>query len=222
MKIKIYVIHYKKLIERKNYILNKFNELNINDFEFISLDRDEINLYDYYPYFSNNYIHRRPNVAIISSHLLAYSKIANLNEYDAGLILEDDAILDDDFNEKFKNCLNQLPQSFDLLFIGSGCNLHIQKELIKDDILVYKKGSEITDWGGNGITRCTDSYLVSKKGSITLCNYIENNVKNNDKINEDADYWLNRVARNIYLETYWAEPTFVSQGSQIGIYTQSY
>jgi len=222
MKIKIFVIHYKKLIDREKYILNKFDELNIKDFEFISLDRDEINLYDYYPYFSDNYIHRRPNVAIISSHLLAYSKIANFTDYDAGLIFEDDAILSDDFNDKFKNCLNQLPQSFDFLFIGDGCNLHIQKEFIKDDILVYRKGPEITDWGGNGITKCADSYLVSKKCAIKLCNYIENIVKNNNKINEDVDYWLNRVARNIYIEAYWAEPTFVSQGSGIGIYPQSY
>jgi len=222
MKIKIFVIHYKKLIERKQHILEQFNKLNITDFEFITLDRDEIDLNHYYPYFSDNFIHHRANVAIVASHFMAFSKIANNENYDAGLIFEDDVFIDDDFNQKFENCLKQLPQSYDLLFLGNGCNFHIQKDKIKDDIYVYRKGVEPTHWGGNGITRCTDSYLVSKKCAINLCNYIENNVKNNHKINMNTDHWLNDVARFFNLEGYWAEPTFITQGTQNGAYQNSY
>jgi len=110
------------------------------------------------------------------------------------------------------------------LFIGNGCNLHIQKEFIKDDILVYKKGSEITDWGGNGITRCMDSYIVSRKCATTVCNYIENIVRReiNKKINYNSDWWFNIVGRDCNLEAYWIEPTIVSQGSFNSLFKCSY
>jgi len=38
----------------------------------------------------------------------------------------------------------------------------------------------------------------------------------------NTDHWLNDVARFFNLEGYWAEPTFITQGTQNGAYQNSY
>ena len=40
--MKIFVIHYKKLVDRKRYMLEQFEKHNITDYEFIEIDRDEL------------------------------------------------------------------------------------------------------------------------------------------------------------------------------------
>jgi hypothetical protein len=44
--MKIFVIHYKKLVDRKKYMLDQFEKHNITDYEFVEIDRDELDAYD--------------------------------------------------------------------------------------------------------------------------------------------------------------------------------
>ena len=139
------------------------------------------------------------------------------------MIFEDDVILSSNFNNIFDNCLKQLPTTYDMLFIGGGCNLHIPKSMLKEDTFIYRKGTEETEWGGNGCTRCVDSYLVSKKCASQLTNYIELIKQGkNKKINILSDWWLNIVAKELNFEVYWAEPTIVTQGSHNNTFLCSY
>lgn len=64
--------------------------------------------------------------AITLSHFSAYKTISDFHDY--GLILEDDAILDKDFKTKLYKYISQLPNDYDMLFIGDGCGLHIPVE----------------------------------------------------------------------------------------------
>lgn len=50
-----------------------------------------------------------------------------------------------------------------MLFISDGCNLHIENDKLISNKNIYEKSLEATIWGGDGCTRCIDSYLVSKK-----------------------------------------------------------
>ena len=214
--MKFFIIHYKKLVERKENIIKQFEKYNISDYEFIEIDRDELEGYDLsiFDNIPNTYI------AIALSHMYAYKQIKD--NYDEALIFEDDVILCDDFINIFNNYLTQLPKNYDMLFIGNGCdswNLHIEKDKLIPNKNIYEKCLYPTSWGGNGCTRCIDSYLVSKKCAIKLCEYIDNLTY---KINYTSDWWLNYAARYINLKVYWAEPTIVSQGSFSNIYTQSY
>jgi GR25 family glycosyltransferase involved in LPS biosynthesis len=64
--------------------------------------------------------------------MYAYKIIAE--KYDNALIFEDDVILDDNFLEKFENYCKQLPDDFDIFFIGTCLDIHIPtNELIKDN-----------------------------------------------------------------------------------------
>ena len=63
------------------------------------------------------------------------------------LVLEGDAILDKDFVSKLTRGLKQLPDDYDMLFLGDGCNLHIESSKIKADQFIYTKCREPTNWG---------------------------------------------------------------------------
>lgn len=106
-----------------------------------------------------------------------------------------------------------------MLFIGDGCYLHIQEHNLIPNKNIYEKCLYPTNWGGDGCTRCIDSYLVSKKCAIKICDYIDN-IKY--KINTTTDWWLNKVARDIDLKVYWAEPTIITQGSFNKMFKASY
>ena len=159
------------------------------------------------------------NVSNIRKHIEAYEQIIS-SKYKYNLIIEDDVILDKNFNNKLSKALKQLPIDYDMLLIGNGCNLHIPMSTQKPNKFIYKKYNEPTRWGGNGATRCTDSYFVSKKCSEKLVNYITNISKNS--INQNSDWWLNEVIRDLKLEIYWMEPTIVTQGTQNGKYSSSH
>jgi GR25 family glycosyltransferase involved in LPS biosynthesis len=214
MKMKIFVIHYKKLVERKQSILEQFAKHNITDFEFIDIDRDEIANYNT-TIFETGYINSQ--IAISLSHFKAYREIAE--KYDCSLLLEDDVILSDNFSENLTKYMEQLPSDFDMLFLGNGCNLHIEPYKIKPNQYIYPKCLHPTSWGGMGATRCTDSYIISKQCAIKLCNYLNNLPY---KIKEPIDWWLNRACRDNNFSVYWAEPTIVTQGTENGTYSTSH
>jgi UDP-glucose 4-epimerase len=126
--------------------------------------------------------------------------------------------------------LSQLPEDYDMLFIGNGCNLHIPNNIIQSNKYIYFKNNipidcqlDIKNWNVNwgiGVARCTDSYLISKKCAQKILNYF-NNIKVESSINHPIDFWLNNIIKILNLNIYWAEPTIISQGTQCGIFKSS-
>lgn len=212
--MKIYVLHYSKLIERKKSILEQFEKHNITDYEFIEkYDKDDIQ--DLY---KNLFIKISiGSASLILKHFFAYREI--MKHHDQALIFEDDVILSDNFIDIFNKYINELPNDYDMLFIGDGCKLHIPKKMQLEGQHIYSKTLQPTNWGGNGATRCTDSYVLSKKGATALVKYIDSLKK---KIHLPIDWWLNHAARETNLNVYWAEPTIVTQGSELGLFKSSY
>ena len=212
--MKIFVIHYKKLINRKLHILEQFKKYNITDYEFIEIDRDE--LYEQnICMFQENY--SKSQIAISLSHFYAYKQISE--KYENGLIFEDDIILSDDFINTFNKYITQLPNDYDMLFLGDGCKLHIEKHNLIPNKYIYEKSLYPTTWGGDGAGRCTDSYLVNKKCATKMCEYTDKLLY---KINLPIDWYLNVVARDNNLKVFWAEPTIVTQGTQNGLFQSSH
>ena len=213
--IKIFVLHYSKLTERKKHILEQFEKYNIINFEFIEkYDKDEITENDSIIF---NSTYKKSTMSLHLKHNYVYKQIAE--NYDNALIFEDDVILSDNFLNKLNNYMYQLPKDWDMLFIGDGCGLHIEKHIIKPDINVYKKCLYPTQWGGNGASKCSDSFVINKKCAIKLCEYIAN-LKY--KIDLPIDWWLNDVSRYYNFNVYWAEPTIVTQGTETGLFKTSH
>ena len=206
--MKVFIIHYKPLILRKKLMLEQLsyqnNILFANyDYEFIeNLDKEELTINQLKKF---NIINMA-NISLIYKHFFIYNKISQLNENNF-LILEDDCILYKNFSKVLNNYINELPKDYDMLFLGSGCNLHYPK-IIKNKH-IYKVN--------HPATRCTDSILVNKKCCKKLVEYF-----NNDKnINKPIDFYLNDILKILDLNIYWCEPTIVKQGSEIGLYKSS-
>jgi GR25 family glycosyltransferase involved in LPS biosynthesis len=210
--MKTFVIHYTKLKDRKEFILNQFEDENITDYEFIEGYDQEVLTFQDKSYFANL---KLSGMSVILKHLQVWRTIAASTEYDMALVLEDDVILDKDFTSVLSKYLEQLPPTFDMLNIGNGSNMHIEDDKIVPGKYIYLKGLEQTCWGGFGATRACDSYILSKKGAQKICSYFDSLTR---QITIPIDHWLNYVLRDVNAEVYWAEPTIVIPGSMIGIF----
>ena len=212
--MKVFITHYTKLINRKNHIINELNKNSITNYEFIEYFDKELLTKEELSRFKDI---NEGTISLMLKHLYIYKEISE--KYDYALIFEDDIILEDNFIKKLNMYMTQLPENFDMLFIGNGCNLHIEQNKIESHKYIYEKCLYPTSWGGDGATRCLDSYIVSKKCAIKICDYIDNL---NSKINLPIDWLLNIIAREKNLYVYWAEPTIVTQGSQNGTFEGSH
>jgi GR25 family glycosyltransferase involved in LPS biosynthesis len=221
--MKVFVVHYKKLTERKQNLLDQFNTLGITDYEFIEqYDRDALMETDL-GIFESGYC--RSQIAITLSHIYAYKQISESKNYDCAMILEDDVILHPNFIESLDTYMQELNNKYDMLFVGDGCNLHIPScDIIpgKHTYLrkyTYPKDGVKIRWTNEGATRCCVSYVVNKTCAKKMIDYIE---KLTYKICEPVDWWLNTVIHDNKLDVYWAEPTIATQGSQNGLYSCSH
>jgi glycosyl transferase family 25 len=212
--MKIFIVHYDKLIKRKEHLLNQLNIHNLFDFEFISnYGKDKLTFNDK-KMFKNL---SDGEISVTLHHIECFKKIINYN-IDYALIFEDDVILDNNFVNNLNKYLEQLPNDWDMFFIGDGCNLHINKNELKTDKYVYKKDNIILGKPQEGATRCLDSYLIKHNCAKKIIEKLE---LPNYTIYVPADHWLNCVIRNNNFNVYWAEPTIVSQGSEKNIYKSS-
>ena len=203
-------MHYSKLVARKKHILSQFERETITDFEFIEkYDKDEITDNES-SLFDTNY--KKSKMSLHLKHNYVYKIISD--HYENALIFEDDIVLCDNFSATLNKYINQLPEDYDMLFIGDGCNLHIENHKLVPNQNVYEK----CIWEGEGATKCTDSYIISRKCAKKICEYIDNL---QIKINLPVDWWLNVVIRDNNFKIYWAEPTIVTQGSQNGLFQTS-
>ena len=106
-----------------------------------------------------------------------------------------------------------------MLFIGDGCGFHIPADVVNNSSTnVFFKSNEASRWGGDGATRCTDSYIIHKNCAYKILNYF----KNEKNISLPIDWWLNKAIRELKLTIFWAEPTIITQGTQNGTYTSSH
>jgi glycosyl transferase family 25 len=210
--MKIFVIHYSKFADRKTSILDQFKKQNITDFEFVEkYDKEDLQPADTQLFSGLKDSH----VSLFLKHLYVYRLIAENHKH--ALIFEDDVILTPHFMYILAQYTKQLSPTYDMLFVGNGCNLHIQKNKWRKGQYIYRKALFPTPGEGDGASRCLDSYLMSQKCAARLCEY----VKRQSKIKLAVDWWLNVASRDNQFEVYWAEPTLVTQGSQTGLFPSS-
>ena len=201
--MKVFVVHYDKLVKRKENMINQLNKFNY-EYEFISnYGQDKLTLNDKKKF--RNLTNGEISVSL--HHIECFKKIAE-SPKDYALILEDDAILHPKFNSILEFYKKQLPENWDMLFIGDGCNMHIDKNLLITEKNIYE----------NKTTRCLDSYLISKKCCKTI---LEKLNLPNYTILVPVDHWLNCVILKNNFNVFWAEPTIATQGSEKGAYKSS-
>jgi GR25 family glycosyltransferase involved in LPS biosynthesis len=128
------------------------------------------------------------------SHITIWEKVANNNNPDdVFLILEDDAIIPEDFNEKLKTYSKQLPDNWEMLLLGTNSMIGKKhsENLLYTDKTIKKNGNY-------GLY----AYLIKPKTAKKL-------LKSCQKMSATIDHYLNK---KFYLNNrvYFCMPSLVT------------
>jgi GR25 family glycosyltransferase involved in LPS biosynthesis len=93
--MKIFVIHYDKLTERKTHIINQFEEQKLDDYEIISNKGKDVLTIEEKSKFQDL---KDTEISLFLHHIECYKQIIE-NNYDYAIIFEDDIVFK---NNNFK------------------------------------------------------------------------------------------------------------------------
>lgn len=132
--IPIYIIHYKGATDRKKYLSEWLENNNLKATwmtdpdrremteEFISQYYDELCKKEWSSYPHLNRQLTKGEIACSIAHLNVY-KDAIKNQHEHIMVLEDDCRFVDNFIVLFNNLMQNIPENYDVLSLGSCCNL---------------------------------------------------------------------------------------------------
>jgi hypothetical protein len=211
MNVQIYICHYPPLIDRKLYLDTVLPSLNIPYSYFSYFNRKNITPYE--KYFStdskvlehkNNFMPHKcyeplksPSIKATNlEHVRIYREIQT-NNSDYHLILEDDAVLSDNFKQKLFNTIENLPNDWDVVYVSSGCeNRPVIRSL---DGSNFAKIETKTSWTANG-------YLVKKETAKKFIDNIRPMIL-------PIDFELNFLQNYLNMNVYWLVEPIVFEGS---------
>jgi len=228
----IYIVHWKELTDRKQYLdeqLSKYSPIWIDFFDRNTVLEEEIRkiykkdkniwdsrvigLYNEPPQYRDL---RVSEICNSMSHIYAINHMIE-NNNECGLVLEDDVILTSNFFPFFDHYFEQTPDDFDIIFLGSsfsteildsvGCENDKPKIEVQNGVIVYEKFR-------NPKTRTVDAYILTQSACQKLKTLT-------DEISLPYDFDLAYFIKVLDLKVYWWEPGLVFQGSQAGYYSSS-
>ena len=153
---KIYCINLDKRIDRWKNCEEQFNKFNISVQRISAIDGHPSHIKVNSPVFKT----RAGLVGCGLSHIKIFED-AKKENFKQILILEDDIMFIDNFNEKFSNIINQIPDNWDMIYL-SGNNDAKRNILIKISDNIYK----------TNYTLSTHSYAIKSYMYDILTNVI--------------------------------------------------
>ena len=198
---KIFICHWDKLTDRKEELIKVLSEENIFDYEFVcDYDKDtwseEEIKYDFPKIFEvvEGYGRKLKSseISLSLKHVKIIREVAEKYEY--ALVLEDDVILCDNFVEEFLESHNQLPDDWDIAWVGTCCGLHAPTS----------KGKRVYRVNGS---RCTHAYAISNIGAKKVLSELK-------YCNTGADFFFNLLIEKFNLNNYWFEPALAIQSPE--------
>lgn len=216
MNIQYYLIHGVD-VSRKEHMINSFKRVNIdnNKVKWITYpNKDDITDDFISKYVASGITNtcgnnidaqrqlRKGQISCTYKHYLCLEDIVK-NQYEYGVIMEDNMYLIDDV-PKYINIyidqLNKLYPDWDILFDCGWQQPHVKyiEQPIIEGQYVYPKTNEITNQCHGG-TKCAQFYLLNLKCAKKLYeNYIP--------FNNSPDWWMNDLFRKLNIKSFWAEP----------------
>lgn len=222
--IKTTILHYKKLNERKQSVIQQLERYNFTNYSFYEeydsneLSEDLISKFyksrledpttwrDKVSLWGINALHYHPpklNLAEISL-TIKFGKVfqkLSLENFDYCIIFEDDIILCDDFDKKFQEYMSKTPSDWDAIYFGSCANLHPSNP--NPNQIAYLKSHPASRGG--------DSTILKKKTVVDLSSTWF-------PFNLISDWELGAQHHIHNHKVYWWEPSLVTQGSENGTY----
>jgi len=147
--------------------------------------------------------------SLFLKHIEIFKKVQELDnnseEKNAVIVIEDDAVFKDNYEERLNEYLKKLPEKWDIIFLGDCCDIHASN-ITLNKYFYESKGS-----------RGTGFYILNINSAKRLLNiYNEMN-----QIDCPIDHWFNKIQSTNNLCYYFAEPTLAEQGSGNGLFKTS-
>ena len=218
---KIYIIHYIRLKERRDYLEKRLKELGLDDYcSWVISDKDgNFSKKDLLLWDSNEksiqerkkYLGEKlPPIGKIDmimmlQHIQVLRKIASKEDNKISLIFEDDVLLDNDFPEKLKDAIEKLSKiKWDICYSDKG-SLIVEPKIIPTSgkIALYKPIDKRSN--------TTGSYLIKSTSAKKLLKLMK-------KIAVGPDMELTYVQKKYGLKVYWTIPFLTHQGSIEEVY----
>ena len=193
--MKIFVVHYTPLVERKQCIVKQLRDANITEYEFIETHDREVLKKEDITKFANI---KPSEISLFMKNIEIFKREID----DIVIVLEDDAILIDNFKELLTEYLSILASmNWDVVFTGGCCNIHARPE--PGRIFYESAGS-----------RGTCMYILNRG----VCKKLNNIIEMETQIVKPIDHWFNDMRPKYNLKYYLSEPELVIQGSEIGVF----
>lgn len=198
-----YIIHVKGNTAREQFILSEVNKKGLV-YEFIlEGNKEEITDEIRSKYFGTDFQVHFSAVSCALKHIKAYERMVAKN-LPYALILEDDIMLNDDFNPILLKIIDEIKSrnlSNLLISLEDSLLQYVERsQLIKNQILYKKK------YG-----RMAGAYFIDLACAKTLLDTIKK-----DTCNKPIDWFHNQCADNELLTIYWSQPVIACQGSLNG------
>ena len=174
---KVVVINLDRRPDRMEILGKQLDDLGIEYYRFAAHDAKELSI--------------KPYVAGTWSHTTVWSRYRQIYGDIKVLVLEDDALFCEDFNEKFAEAIKTLPEDWDVLYLGALLDKHTGKvEQVNDH------------WARQVVSTGAQAYCINPKNVETF--YEEIKYKN----------WFIDVEMRVLGEkynAYIAQPNLVTQ-----------
>lgn len=209
---KVFVTSVKSGYEERQAFINKQMKQFGIEFEYIfkfdiSDDGIDAEKQYYFGFESSRAI--APIHSLFLKHVEAL-KIIKENKIELALIFEDDAIFSDDFIDIINLALAEYKQidKPSVISLGHGNNIYTPRSQIVSSKYLYQ-GTKM---------RCLDSYVMRYKEAVLILEYIDNYIKNGNKVVWAVDYFYDYVFKDAGIDFLWLEPSIVTQGSMNGAF----
>ena len=180
-KYKILVVNLKRREDRKDNIIQFFNKINFEKYQFYeAIDGKNINLsYEIrYLFEGNDFGNRKCVIGCALSHYNIWIDLINDKDLDYYIIFEDDITLTDNFKEDLEKCkeyVNNLNFSLDFLLLGY--HYHQEDTLNNSSSLSSTSTSTISfqDLDRINYLGGFHGYIITKNGAKKMLDFIEKN-----------------------------------------------
>lgn len=212
--LRVHVIHYTPLTERRAHMERILREHKLDLFPVTWMtahDREEVLAGGAYARgeWGDPDVIAASAVSVILKHLAVYRAV--VSEPNAWhLILEDDVLIRPGFLNDLEGCLTELPEKWDLCFVGLGCDQHVPWWLRRAGKRMYWRGwKRGLLWGEGGCSRCMEAYLIHPDCAKRLLS----SRFAQPPFHRPIDWHLNAAGKALQIRSYWAEPPLVTQGA---------
>lgn len=198
-----YVIHCKRLVERRVYLQPILRDLGWDAKWIDSFDPGEIPRRHLLRFRLGARMLTVGEISVYLKHLEALRRIAR-QEGAAGFVIEDDAVFPTEFPATFARYRSSLADPFDLVFFGA-CNA----------------AGERPGAGGRLFTECCrtrsmSGYLITAAAAAKLFAQLDGR-----PILEPIDHTVNRILSSGDFKVLWSQPSLLPNGSETRLFGHS-